>query len=135
MSQTSAHANRTDVQFVKYATVGASGYLLNLLVFATAAGMGSFNHRVAAALAFSVAVVNNFVLNRAWTFASSSGSPRVQAVRFLTASVAAFLGALAVLDLLVAAGVPPVESQALSIIVAMPLSFVVNKLWSFARSS
>jgi putative flippase GtrA len=121
-------------QFVKYATVGASGYVINLAVFAIAFDAGGLDHRAAAVLAFLVAVLNNFLLNRTWTFAASGGRVRVQARRFFTASLAAFFAALGVLDLLVGAGVQPVVAQAISIIVTTPISFTVNKAWSFRHA-
>ena len=48
-------------------------------------------------------------------------------------SIAAFLVALAILELLVSvAGVPELSAQAISIAVSTPLNFVGNKIWSFA---
>jgi putative flippase GtrA len=46
----------------------------------------------------------------------------------------AFVFNLAALELLVAvAGLPEVPAQAIAIVVATPVSFAGNKLWSFAR--
>ena len=89
---------------------------------------------LAATVAFLVAVTNNFLLNRHWTFDARAGHAGFQAARFFTVSVCAFLLNLAVLRLLVAGvGLPEVPAQALAIVAATPLSFVGNKLWSFSR--
>ena len=117
------------VQLVRFATVGASGYVVNLIVFA--ALVGGVGHRAAAASAFSVAVFNNFTWNRVWTF-ESRGRGSFQALRFLVVSVLAFLVSLAVLEMLIGAGAPPVPAQVAAIATAMPVNFVGNKVWVFA---
>src|SRR3954447_18635679 len=48
------------VQLLQFAAVGASGYLVNLAVFAVVVGPLSIHHIPAAVLAFGVAVTNNF---------------------------------------------------------------------------
>ena len=121
------------VQLVKFCAVGASGYAVNLAVFTLAVKMFDLHHLVAATLAFVVAVTNNFMWNRHWTFAARSGRAGFQAARFFAVSVAAFLFAAALLELLVSGlRLPEIPSQALSIAAATPLSFIGNKMWSFA---
>jgi dolichol-phosphate mannosyltransferase len=107
---------------------------VNLAVFTLLDHGAGTNHRVAALGAFLVAVANNFLWNRRWTFRGHTERARRQAVRFLLVSVGAFLLNLAVLELLVAgAGLPEVPAQALAIATATPLSFLGNKLWTFGR--
>ena len=122
-------------QFARFAAVGASGYAVNLAVFAVAVGPLGLGHRLAATLAFAVAVSNNFVWNRHWTFRAGAGHAGFQAARFLTVSVGAFLLSLAVLELLVRAGTPEVAAQAAAIVCATPVNFVGNRLWSFRLQS
>src|SRR5918992_5835585 len=91
------------VQLVKFCAVGASGYAVNLCVFAACfAGLG-LHHLVSATVAFVVAVSNNFWWNRHWTFKARGGDAGFQAARFFTVSIGAFLFAAAVLELLVSA--------------------------------
>jgi putative flippase GtrA len=119
-------------QLVRFALVGASGYVVNLVVFAAAVRLAGIDYRVAAVLAFLVSVANNFWWNRHWTFDARTGHAGFQAARFLTVSVAAFLLSYAVLLLLVeAASLPEVLAQAIAIVTATPLSFLGQKLWSF----
>jgi putative flippase GtrA len=121
------------VQLLKFCAVGASGYVVNLCVFALCVeGLGA-HHLVGATVAFVVAVLNNFWWNRHWTFRARSGHAGFQAARFFTVSVVAFLFAASVLELLVSvAEMPELPAQAISIIVATPLNFIGNKMWSFA---
>ena len=119
---------------VRFALVGASGYVVNLAVFALAVHALRVDYRVAAVLAFTVAVTNNFVWNRRWTFAAHDGHAGFQAVRFLVVSLAAFGVSLGILTVLVSvAELPRVAAQAIAIAAATPLGFVGNKLWSFRR--
>lgn len=121
------------LQLLRFAAVGASGYAVNLAVFALATGPLGTGHRAAATLAFAVAVTNNFAWNRHWTFRAGDGHAGFQAARFLLVSVAAFLLALALLELLVASGVPELVAQAIAIVGATPVNFLGNRLWSFRR--
>jgi len=121
------------LQLLKFCAVGASGYVVNLSVFTVAITVLGAHHLIAAAAAFVVAVSNNFWFNRHWTFAAREGHAGFQAARFLAVSVTAFLVAATLLELLVAADVPEVAAQAVSIVAATPLNFVGNKMWSFGR--
>ena len=91
------------------------------------------HHLAAAVLSFCVAVTNNFLLNRAWTFRDARGGHAgFQAARFFAVSVGALGVNLAVLYGLVdLAGAPVVASQAIAVAVAMPFNFIGNKLWTF----
>jgi len=121
------------LQLAKFCAVGASGYVVNLCVFAVCFEALSLHHLMAATVAFVVAVSNNFWWNRHWTFKARGGRAGFQAARFVAVSVAAFLFAAAVLELLVSvAGVPELAAQAISIAAATPLNFLGNKMWSFA---
>lgn len=122
------------VQLLRFGVVGASGYVVNLTVFAICVEVLDLGYRAGAVLAFLVAVANNFAWNRKWTFSEADNHVRQQAVRFLATSLVAFLGALMVLELLVSGGVSPLPAQAVSIVCATPLNFIANKIWTFSAS-
>jgi putative flippase GtrA len=119
-------------QFVRFALVGASGYLLNLAVFVVVVHGLDAHYRIGALAGFVVAVSSNFLGNRHWTFAGHGGRHSHQAARFLVVSVAAFALGLAGLSALVdAAGLPSVLAQAIATIAVTPVSFAANRLWTF----
>ena len=119
-------------QLVRFATVGASGYVINLAVFAAAVHGAGVDKGIAATAAFIVALSNNFVWNRVWTFRAGDGHAGFQAARFCVVSLAAFAFNLIVLYTLVdGLGVAAVPAQAMAIAAATPLNFIGNKLWSF----
>ena len=122
------------VQLVKFWGVGATGYVVNLVVFGLSVEALGLHHLLAATAAFVVAVANNFWWNRHWTFGAREGHAGFQAARFFAVSIGAFLIQISLLALLVgAAGVPKLAAQAASIVLAMPFNFIGNKMWSFRR--
>jgi putative flippase GtrA len=117
-------------QLARFTAVGASGYVINLATFAVVIALTG-DYRLAALVAFLVAVTNNFVWNRHWTFDARDGHAGSQAVRFLVVSVGGFLVNLGLLELLVSAGLREVLAQAVAVAAATPCNFIGNKLWTF----
>jgi putative flippase GtrA len=119
------------LQLMQFGVVGASGYLINLAVFAVLNGFVNIHYIAAAILAFAVAVMNNFWWNRHWTFDAKHGHAGFQAARFFTVSVLALVVNLIALKLLVGGGMGELPAQAISVAIAMPFNFIGNKLWTF----
>lgn len=121
------------VQLFKFGVVGVTGYAVNLVVFALLTEALDVHHIVAAVGAFCVAVTNNFVWNREWTFKAREGHPGFQAARFFAVSLVGLGFNLVVLELLVSVvGLAELPSQAIAVAVSMPVNFVGNKLWTFS---
>jgi len=121
------------LQLFKFCLVGGSGYVVNLCVFTLAVEVLGVHHLVAAAMAFVVAVLNNFWWNRHWTFRAARGRAGFQVARFFVVSIAAFLLAASILEVLVSVvGVAEIPAQAVSVVAATPLNFIGNKMWSFS---
>jgi putative flippase GtrA len=125
------------VQLFQFAVVGGTGYVINLIVFALLTEAAGLHHIAAAIGAFCVAVMNNFALNRIWTFSSQGAREKhagFQAARFFTVSIAGLAVNLVVLTLLVdGLSVSELPAQAIAVAVATPVNFIGNKLWTFSR--
>jgi putative flippase GtrA len=119
------------IQLMQFGVVGASGYLINLAVFALVNGALGVHYIGAAIIAFGVAVTSNFWWNRHWTFDAKQGHAGFQAARFFTVSVLALIVNLVALKLLVSGGMGELPAQAISVAIAMPFNFIGNKLWTF----
>jgi len=117
------------VQLAKFGVVGATGYVINLAVFASLLGWGA---HIAAAISFIVAAASNYWWNRHWTFVGQKGSFAMQGARFYAVSIVAFavnqLWLVIFIDWL---HWRKVLSQAIAIVLVTPLNFLGNKLWSF----
>ena len=120
-------------QLAKFCIVGASGYLVNLAVFASLLKWADVHYIPAAVGSFLVAVANNYTWNRLWTFRGQRGGVAYQGLRFLAVSSFALGANLVVLYVLVAAGMGELPAQAVAIVIVTPLNFIGNKLWSFRR--
>ncbi len=121
------------LQLIRFATVGASGYVVNLAVFTLLVHVAATDYKLAAVAAFVVALANNFAWNRAWTFSDAvAGHAGFQAARFCIVSLVAFgFNLLVLLALVEWLGMEKVAAQAIAITAATPLNFLGNKLWSF----
>src|SRR6476646_113842 len=118
------------MELMRYCCVGASGYLINLVVFVLADP--AMPYTLAFTFAFICAATSNFLLNRLWTFRVEHGRPHHQYARFLGVSFAALVLDLIVLRVLVEwAGAEKPVAAAIAILVALPVSFLGNKLWTF----
>lgn len=80
------------LQLLKFGVVGGTGYLVNLAVFAVLSGNLGLHYAVAAVGAFCVAVTNNFLWNRHWTFAAEMSDLPAQAIAVAVAMPFNFLG-------------------------------------------
>ncbi len=120
------------VQLIRYGVVGTTGYLLNLATFAFCLHVLGIDYRLSSFFAFFVGVVNNFWLNRHWTFSAKEAHPMRQAVKFFAVSGLGYLFTYVVLVALVdGAGTDKVIAQAIGVASSTPLTFLGQKFWSF----
>ena len=137
-----ARLQQSGRQFVKFAVVGTVGTVVNLVVlqatlFLWGRLVGDPTTSVeifASGLAFCVAVVNNYLLNRWWTF-RATGSFAVQLVKFVVVSIAGLgLNELVFWVCRTQFGLDVLVSQGVAILCVLPFNFIVNKLWSFRET-
>jgi putative flippase GtrA len=121
------------LQLAKFATVGAAGYAVNLAVYTALLRGAGWHYAAAATGSFLVAVTNNYVWNRVWTFREQRGHVGFQGLRFLVVALVAYLANLGILSALIAFGMDKIVAQAIAIVLVTPLNFIGNKLWSFRR--
>jgi putative flippase GtrA len=120
------------LQFTRYALVGASGYVVSIATFAALYNLIGANYWLAATGAFCLALTNNFLWNRHWTFKAGDGHVGFQASRFVLINCLAFLFSLIVLHVLIdIAGVGAVAAQSVAVLAAAPPNYVAHRIWSF----
>ena len=66
-------ARRNWIQLAKFCAVGVVGYAVNLSVYSLLLNWANLYYLVAAVGSFAVAVTNNYLLNRYWTFHHQRG--------------------------------------------------------------
>jgi putative flippase GtrA len=119
-------------QLVRFCVVGASGYVVNLVIYALLIYAG-LHYLPAASASFAVAVANNYSWNRLWTFRSRRGGVYNQGLRFFAVSLGSLGGNLLLLHALVGLHADELAAQAIAIVLVTPLNFLGSKLWAFAR--
>ena len=119
------------MQLAKFSVVGATGYAINLSVYTILLRRADFHFTLAATCSFLVAVTNNYIWNRLWTFQAQRGHVGWQGLRFLIVALVAYGANLGLLTALIVLGMDKVVSQAIAVILVTPLNFIGNKLWSF----
>jgi putative flippase GtrA len=119
------------LQLLRFCCVGSSGYVVNLAVFTLLLALADTGHIAAAIGAFCVAWCSNFALNRHWTFRGTGQRALRQGGRYLLVSLLALEVNIVLLDLLVELGAPAVPAQAAAIAAVTPVSFLLNRRWTF----
>jgi putative flippase GtrA len=121
------------LQLVKFGIVGASGYVLNLAVFATLLEIFEVPYIASALGAFLVALGSNYQWNRHWTFVPVESV--FSGARYLTISCIALVINLLILMVLVdSMGLESLPAQAIAVGASMPFSFLGNRIWTLSRS-
>jgi putative flippase GtrA len=120
-------------RFARFAVVGVIATLTHTAVFTVAIEALRIEPVTATALAFCVAVLVGYALNRRWTFAAHGG----QDARLWRYVVGALAG-LAVNSAIMYAAVhvakaSPYLGLVLGIVTVPPLTFALNQLWVFRR--
>jgi putative flippase GtrA len=120
-------------QFIRFAIVGLAQNGTNLTVYALLIVAG-VPFLLAAVIAALVALSLSFMLNRRWTFPGTDDRTTRRAIRFVAVWFGFVAVALPTLTLLVeVAHMPRVLSQAIIIFVGAPLSYLVQRFWTFRR--
>ncbi len=130
--------------FIKYATVGAVGTLIDVGVFtllvATTPLGDTYEGRIAAAsCSFLLAVVNNYIGNRAWTFRNTDRRVGAQFTKFFLVSCIGLVlnaAALTLVSWLISTVVmPSTATHAASKLVASGVvllyNYFANSRWTF----
>jgi len=122
-------------QFIKFGIVGASGFLVNLIVFTILQRvdpqhMEPLHYNVLYTVSFLSGGVSNYYLNRIWTF-RSTGHAVKEGAQFLTVSVIALI-----FGLIVSALVAPKlghghKTWFVATVAGILVNFFVNKYWTF----
>jgi putative flippase GtrA len=122
-------------QFVKFGIVGASGFVVNLVVFTLVQFLVPVHARAAQyytiySIGFLSGGISNYFLNRAWTF-RSTGHAGKEGAQFLSVSVIALLVGLAVGVVIAPVTGHGHKTWFLSTCAGIVVNFFVNKYWTF----
>jgi len=139
IKQSLTTSGRTGNQFIRFSLVGSSGVLVNLAVYTFGIYVLSWHYLPAGTLSFLVAMTNNFILNRYWTFKSHRTGEAGAGGQYFRYFVVTLFGYLVNMGLLwvFIDGLRwhEVLSQLLAIMVTTLSNFLGSKLWAFKPNS
>jgi dolichol-phosphate mannosyltransferase len=120
-------------EIFKFGVVGAIGTAINLLVLYSFTEYLGIYYVISGVFAFFISGLNNFILNKVWTFRESAGGDVARKyVKFVIVSAAALAVNMAFLYAFTEyLGIYYILSQVLAICIAFVINFIGNKLWVF----
>lgn len=122
-------------QIMRYGIIVTSGYLLAIAFYSGELDAGVLPYP-ALGVAFVLNGIFNFVLLRAWAFPASGRSVGSDFGRFCAAAAASFVVSYSSFAVLYTAiGLRATSAQRLAIVIAAPVTFLANRLWSFRARS
>lgn len=120
--------------FIKYAMVGVTGTALDVGSLYVFVDLLHIPVLVAAALSFILAVVNNFILNKIWTFRNSSRNFRKQFIKFFIVSVVGLvLTEICMAVFVYLLGIWYIASKLITSVIVLTWNFLANKNWTFTE--
>ena len=118
--------------FFKYCLVGSSGTLIDLGVFYVLYEVLLFHVLISATTSFILAVINNFLLNKFWTFRDKSKNYRKQFIKFLIVSCVGLCFTLFFVYIFIEIfKIWSVLSKAMTSLIVLSWNFLGNKYWTF----
>jgi putative flippase GtrA len=121
-------------QLIRYGAVGASNTLIGFGVYAVCVDLLGIQYEVSLTIAYVVGALNGYLLNRRWTFKAHDVDHAASTWRYAAVQTAAFLTNLALLHAAVSwLGVEKLIAQAVIFPIVFVLTFIPNRLWSFAH--
>jgi putative flippase GtrA len=122
-------------QFVKFGIVGASGFVVNLVIFSllnthTPRELQHAHYTFNYSVSFLAGGVSNYFLNRIWTF-KATGHALVQGLQFLAVSAIALAVGLIVSHFVEPYLGPSHRTWFIATVSGIVVNFFVNKYWTF----
>src|SRR5579875_4995 len=122
------------LQFVRFGMVGASGFLVNEGLLFLAHGRAHLPLLVASVLAIECAIIWNYLLNDRWTF----HHPRPSFQRFWPFEAVSLVGLVVNAGILAGldhyAHLYYLVANALAIIAAMGVNYLLNAYWTYGKA-
>ncbi len=124
------------VQFVKFCMVGSIGGVIHLGVLYILTEYFHIWYILSAAIGFTAGVINNFILNKYWTFQDRAPQIPRQFVSFFVISVVSLAINLSVLYILTEyVGIWYMAAQLMAILVALSNNYLSNRRFTFGQAS
>ncbi len=124
--------------FIKFAIVGTVGVLVNLGTFTVMINAG-LNKFIASPISIEISIISNFLINNFWTFADRNNKDKfhLKGLKFNIVSIIALGVSYSTFVLLsfIFPNTTPQIHQAIGIIPAIFVNYLLNSYWTFKEKS
>lgn len=120
-------------RFIKWSVVGTIGAVVDYGIYICLTRFVGLEEVIAQGISFTCAVINNYILNRIWTFGDIKHKrPQVQFFQFFIVSVLGLLTRTAIFSVLFKVlGISDLLAMAIAIIIVLIWNFFANLVWTF----
>lgn len=128
------------LEFFKFCVVGVSGTIVDFGTYAILTRLVGLYYLSATAISVFLAILNNFLLNKYWTFKrGKSGKARIEYIKFLIVSVVNYFLNLGIMYFVVEftqseeifGGNEDFFAKVVAIIIVLFSNYLGNKFWTF----
>ena len=121
-------------QLIRFLLVGVVNTAIQYVVFVVLYEVVGINYLLASIAGYCLGVLNSYLLNRRWTFASGNARILPEAVRFTTVNLLALGANTGLLFVLVSTqSIRPRIAQLWAITASVSVNFILNKTWTFRQ--
>jgi len=118
-------------RFIKFCIVGGIGALIDLGILIFLVEIFAIPVLLANVISFTLAVMNNFILNKIWTFNCKSKQYLKQFTQFLLISLIGLLINIILMHFLILLGFYYILAKIIIIVIISLWNFFANKYWTF----
>ncbi len=124
------------LEFVKFATVGAMGTVVNLSILYLFTDIFKIYYLISEVFAFFISVLNNYILNKIWTFKEEIKENMViKYIQYSIVSVISLAVNIIILFVLVEYfNIWYIFAGVIAIAASFLVNFIGNKLWTFREN-
>lgn len=124
-------------QFVGFAIVGVSNFLVNYIVYVVCLKVLGSNYHVANICAFIISVFNSFYWNNRYIFRAESGERNWFVTLIKTYISYGFTGLILTEILLIieisVLGLSEILGPVINVFITTPINFLISKFWTFKK--
>lgn len=119
-------------QLIKYSIVGISGTLVDLITLFILFDVFKVNLYISVTIAFLLAVLNNYIFNKSWTFQIKTNKNKKFFIKFLSVSIIGLILSLFLMHVFTfILGFWYLLSKILTSSIVIAWNFLANKYWTF----
>ncbi len=121
-------------KILKFATVGVLNTLINYIIYCVLCYVG-VNYQVALFIAYMIAMVNSFLMNKVWTFEDKEKSDGMQISKFIAVNLFSCLLNAVFLEIFVRVGLNIYLAQAVATGIVLFCNFILYNSFIFNRKN